>query len=260
MATAAAPAAVRDAIRSGTWRGSTSGAASGYAQANLVVLPQAWAADFRDFCERNPQPCPLLDVTDRGSPHPSRTAPTADLRTDVAGYRIYERGTMRRVRDLRDAWRDDLVAFLLGCSFSFERALVAAGFPMRHADLGLTVPMYVTRRACTSAGRIHGPLVVSLRPIDSTRIDDVLHICERYPGAHGAPVHVGDPSALGIADLGRPNFGDAVPIEPGEVPAFWACGVTPQVVLRQSGCEWFASHEPGQMFVTDREDTLAPLG
>lgn len=260
MPTATDPETVREAIRAGEWRGSTSGAAVGYAQTNLIVVRSAWAAELRDFCERNPQPCPLLDVTEPGSPHPSRVAPTADLRTDVAGYRIYERGRVRRVRDLRAAWQEDLVSFLLGCSFSFERALVAAGIPMRHTDLGRTVPMYTTDRSCEPAGRLRGPLVVSMRPIPSARTSDVIRICERYPGAHGAPVHIGAASALGIADLGRPDFGDGVPIERGEVPAFWACGVTPQVVLRDSGCEWFASHEPGQMFVTDREETLLPLG
>ena len=259
MRVATAPETVREAIRSGTWRGSTSAVAPGYAQANLIVVPRAWAAEVREFCERNPRPCPLLDVTEPGSPHPSRVAPNADLRTDVAGYRIYERGTMRQARDLREEWRDDLVAFLLGCSFSFERALVAARIPMRHTDLGRTVPMYTTSRPCAPAGRLRGDLVVSMRPIATGRTHDVVEICARYPGAHGAPVHLGDPSALGIGDLDRPDFGDAVPIENGEVPAFWACGVTPQVVLRESGCEWFASHEPGRMFVTDREETLPPL-
>lgn len=259
MRVATAPEVVRQAIRTGAWRGSTSAAAPGYAQANLIVVPRDWAAEVREFCERNPRPCPLLDVTEPGSPHPLRVAPSADLRTDVAGYRVYERGTARRVRDLRDVWRDDLVSFLLGCSFSFERALAAARIPMRHTDLGRTVPMFATTRACAPAGRVRGALVVSMRPIAASRTREVVEICERYPGAHGAPVHLGDPSALGIEDLARPDFGDAVPIEEGEVPAFWACGVTPQVALRKSGCEWFASHEPGQMFVTDREETLIPL-
>jgi len=201
----------------------------------------------------------MLDVTDAGSPQPRRVAPSADLRTDVPGYRLYEHGQMRQLADLRTVWADDLVAFLLGCSFSFERVLVAAGLSMRHIELRRTVPMYITDRASTPAGRLHGPLVVSMRPIPLERVDDVMAICARLPGAHGEPIHVGDPSVLGIEELGRPDFGDAVPLMTGEVPVFWACGVTPQVVLRASGCDWFASHEPGHMFVTDRDDTLLPL-
>ena len=251
--------AARDDIRAGRWRGSTAGVAPGFAQANLIVLEEGWADEFRMFCARNRQACPLLDMTIAGSPHPRRVAPDADLRTDVPGFRIYEDDRVRRVGDLVHTWRSDLVAFLLGCSFSFERALVAAGIGMRHLELGMTVPMYTTARACGPAGRLQGPLVVSMRPIPRERIDEVLTICAGYPSAHGAPIHVGDPAALGITDLGRPDFGDPVPIAPGEVPAFWACGVTPQVVLRRSGCLWFASHEPGHMFITDRDEHLAAV-
>jgi uncharacterized protein YcsI (UPF0317 family) len=178
---------------------------------------------------------------------------------DVPGYRVYDNGAVRRVDDLREAWRDDLVAFLLGCSFTFERALLAAGVPIRHIELGCTVPMFVTTLACASAGRLQGPMVVSMRPIPSERVPEVRRICARYPGSHGEPVHVGDPSAIGIVDLARPDFGEPVPARPGEVPAFWGCGVTPQVVLERSGCEWFASHEPGRMFVCDAPETIAPL-
>ena len=254
------PADVRRAIRRGEWSGSTAGAAPGFAQANLIVVATDWADAFREFCLLNARPCPLLDVTDPGSPHPRRVAPDADLRTDLPAYRIYEGATMRQVTNLTSAWRDDHVAFLLGCSFGFERALVDAGIAMRHVDLGRTVPMFVTNRDCVPSGPLHGPLVVSMRPIAASSVALVKEICSHYPGAHGEPVHVGDPSGLGIADLDRPSYGDAVPIEAGEVPAFWACGVTPQVVLRESGCRWFASHEPGRMFVTDAAETLAPLG
>jgi uncharacterized protein YcsI (UPF0317 family) len=201
----------------------------------------------------------LLDVTQPGSPYPRRVAPDADIRTDLPGYRIYEGEAMRQVADLKSVWRDDHVAFLLGCSFGFERALIDAGIAMRHVDLGRTVPMFITNRECARSGRLHGPLVVSMRPIPRSSVELVKDICRRYPGAHGEPVHVGDASELGIADLDRPSYGEAVPIEPGEVPAFWACGVTPQVVLRESGCSWFASHEPGRMFVTDADETVAPL-
>jgi uncharacterized protein YcsI (UPF0317 family) len=251
--------AARERIRAGRWRGSTAGAAPGFAQANLLVVERGWADEFRTFCALNPRPCPLLDVTIAGSPHPRRVAPEADLRTDLAGYRVYERGHMRPMTDLREVWRDDLVAFLLGCSFSFERALVASGIAMRHVDLRRTVPMYVTDRECAPAGRLHGQLVVSMRPIPAARVAEVRTICAGYPAAHGAPVHVGDPGAIGIADLAFPDFGEALPIGADEVPAFWACGVTPQVVLRASGCLWYASHEPGQMFITDRDESVATL-
>ena len=250
---------LRAAVRAKTWSGSTAGAAPGFAQANLIVLESEWADEFRLFCARNRQACPLLDMTVGGSPKPRRVAPDADVRTDLPGFRIYEGGRVRHVTDLVSVWCNDLVAFLLGCSFTFERALVAAGIPMRHVELARTVPMYTTTRQCAPAGRLHGPLVVSMRPIPQARVEDVREICARYPGAHGEPVHVGDPFALGIADLARPDFGDAVPLREDEVPAFWACGVTPQVVLRESGCLWYASHEPGQMFVTDREEELPPL-
>ncbi len=254
-----APAEVRSAIRSGRFRGTTAGLAPGYAQANLVVVPGEWADDFRVFCLRNPRPCPLLDVTPPGSPRPLRLAPDADLRTDVPGYRVYRDGVAQRCDDLRSVWSDDLVAFLLGCSFTFERALLANGVPIRHIELGRTVPMFVTSLACEAAGRIAGPVVVSMRPIPGRNVPRAREICSRYPGSHGEPVHAGDPALIGISDLDRPDFGDPVPIHPEEVPVFWGCGVTPQVVLERSGCPWYASHEPGRMFVSDAEETIAPL-
>ncbi len=254
------PAGVRAAIREGRHRGGTAGLAHGYAQANLVVLPRDWAGEFREFCLRNPKPCPLLDVTVPGSPHPMRVAPEADLRTDVPGYRAFGSGGWRELDDLRALWRDDLVAFLLGCSYTFERALQSEGIAIRHIELGRTVPMYRTSAECAPVGRLHGPMVVSMRPIPKALAGRVSAICSRYPGSHGEPVHVGDPARLGIRDLAAPDYGDPVPIQPGEVPAFWGCGVTPQAVLRQSGCEWFAAHRPGHMFVSDAPETIAPLG
>lgn len=253
------PAGVRAAIRAGRHRGGTAGLARGYAQANLVVLPRQWADEFRAFCLRNPKPCPLLDVTEPGSPHPMRVAPDADLRTDVPGYRAYGRGGWREFDDLRSLWRDDLVAFLIGCSYTFERALQREGIAMRHIELGRIVPMYRTSVECAPVGRLHGPMVVSMRPIPEALAGRVRAICARYPGSHGEPVQVGDPARLGIGDLAAPDYGDAVPIRPGEVPAFWGCGVTPQAVLQDSGCEWFAAHRPGHMFVSDALEAIAPL-
>ncbi len=257
--TALSPEALRGEIRARRFRRTTAGCAPGYAQANLVVLPREWADDFRAFCLRNPRPCPLLDVTAPGSPRPMRLAPDADVRTDLPGYRVYANGHAERRDDLLDVWRDDLVAFLIGCSFSFERALVADGISVRHLELGTTVPMYVTTIPCRSAGRVAGPMVVSMRPIAAALVDRVRTICARYPGSHGEPVHAGEPAAIGIADLARPDFGDAVPLRADEVAVFWGCGVTPQVVLERSGCSWYAAHEPGRMFVADREETVGPL-
>ena len=253
------PAELRSEIRSGRLRGTTAGLAPHFAQANLVVLERGWADDFRAFCLRNPRPCPLLDMTEPGSPNPRRLAPDADLRTDLPGYRIFTSGSFEEAADLCAVWREDLVSFLIGCSFSFERALLEAGLPVRHIELGRTVPMYVTSRGCASAGRLSGPMVVSMRPLPEALVARASAICARYPGSHGPPVHVGDPAALGVRDLERPDFGDAVPIRPGEVPVFWGCGVTPQVVLARSGCPWFAAHKPGRMFISDCPDTIAPF-
>ncbi|MDP9265704.1 MAG: DUF1445 domain-containing protein, partial [Chloroflexota bacterium] len=184
------PAGVRAAIREGRHRGGTAGLAPGYAQANLVVLPRDWAGDFQAFCLRNPKPCPLLDVTAAGSPHPTRVAPEADLRTDLPGYRAYGSGRWRELDDLRALWRDDLVAFLIGCSYTFERALQREGIAIRHIELGRTVPMYRTRVECAPVGRVRGPMVVSMRPIPEALATRVRAICARYPGSHGEPVHV----------------------------------------------------------------------
>lgn len=256
--TTASPSEVRAAIRGGRLRGTTAGLAPGHAQANLVVVEREWADDLARFCLLNPRPCPLLDITSPGSWVPTRLA-AADLRTDLPGYRVHRGGIVHDLADLREVWRDDLVAFLIGCSFSFERALRADGIPVRHIDLGRTVPMYVTTLECVPAGRISGPMVVSMRPVASASVARVVELSSRFPGAHGAPVHIGDPAEIGIDALERPDFGDAVPIAAGEVPVFWGCGVTPQVVLSRSGCQWFAGHRPGQMFVSDREDDLTPL-
>jgi uncharacterized protein YcsI (UPF0317 family) len=221
-------------------------------QANLVVVREAIAGDFRRFCERNPQPCPLLDVTAPGDPTPHRAAPDADVRTDLPRYRVYRDGAMIEERDdVLDVWAPDLVAFLLGCSFSFEDALRTAGLRMRHIDLGCNVSMYVTNRMCEPAGPFAGPMVVSMRPFPTADVPRVVEISGQFPLAHGAPVHHGDPSVLGIDDLARPDYGDPVPIGPGEIPVFWACGVTPQAVAASARLPFMITHAPGHMFITD---------
>jgi uncharacterized protein YcsI (UPF0317 family) len=254
-------ASARAAIRRGEWTGPTAGLAPGYTQANLVMLPEADAFDFLRFCVRNPKPCPVLEVTDPGSPEPAATAPGADLRTDVPRYRVYRDGEPDgEPTDVRDAWRDDLVAFLIGCSFTFERALLAEGLPVRHVEQGVNVPMYRTGIDCTPAGRFSGPLVVSMRPMTPEQAIRATQITSRYGPVHGGPVHIGSPEAIGIEDIGAPDYGDPVEIRDGELPVFWACGVTPQAVAVASKPELMITHAPGHMFVTDlRDETMATL-
>ncbi|RME60533.1 MAG: putative hydro-lyase, partial [Caldilineae bacterium] len=205
---------------------------------------------------------PVLDVTDPGAGQPAaRWAEDADLRMDVPRYRVYEQGELvDEPTDLRCWWRDDLVTFLLGCSFTFERALAAAGVPVRHLECGCNVPMYRANRQCHPAGQFHGALVVSMRPIPGDLVSRAVQVTSRYPAVHGAPVHIGDPSALGIRDLARPDYGDAVDVRPGEVPVFWACGVTPQSVALASRVPLMITHAPGHMFVTDRRDEELAVG
>ena len=247
---------VRCLARSGEWTGPTPGLALGHVQANLVVVPRDLAFDFLLFCQRNPKPCPLLDVTEPGSAEPRLVAPGADLRHDLPCYRVYRHGELvEEPADLRAWWRDDLVGFLLGCSFTFESALLQAGLPLRHVEAGCNVPMYRTNVSCRPAGVFRGPLVVSMRPMTPAQAVRAVQVTGRFPRAHGAPVHFGDPAALGIRDLTRPDFGDAVAVRPGEVPVFWACGVTPQAVAMEVRPPLLITHKPGHMFVTDLRDT-----
>lgn len=243
----------RELFRAGTVA-PTAGWSAGHAQANLVALPRALAYDFLLFAQRNPKPCPVLDVLDAGEV--AGPILDGDVRTDVPLYRIYRRGELvEEVRDAREHWREDLVSFLIGCSFTFERALIEAGIAMRHIDSGVNVPMYRTNRACRPAGSLSGPLVVSMRPVAADRVADAVRITSRYPAVHGAPVHVGDPAALGIADLDRPDYGDAVEVRAGELPVFWACGVTPQAMLTNARPEFAITHAPGHMLITDALDS-----
>jgi uncharacterized protein YcsI (UPF0317 family) len=232
----------------------SSGEAPGFTQANLVVVPQDWAFDMLLFAQRNPRPVPLLDVTDAGS---FRTvlAPDADLRSDLPRYRVWRDGELvAEPTDVTDLWSDDLVAFLIGCSFSFETALLEAGVPVRNIEQGRNVSMYRTNRACRPAGRLSGPLVVSMRPVPGKHVVTAVQVTGRMPQVHGAPVHVGSPSSLGIADLAQPDFGDPVDMADGDVPVFWACGVTPQAALMASRPPFAITHAPGHMFVTDVPD------
>jgi uncharacterized protein YcsI (UPF0317 family) len=248
------PAELRAAFRDGLVR-PTAGLAPGRVQANLIAVPRDWAWDMLLYAQRNPRACPVLDVSE---PETATTvlAPHADLRTDLPLYRIWRDGALiEEVPDATLAWRADLVAFLIGCSFTFEAALSAAGIDVRHVTAGRNVPMFVTSRACLPAGRLRGNLVVSMRPVRADRVADAVRITGRFPAVHGAPVHIGDPAGIGIPDLDRPDFGDPVDVHPGEVPVFWACGVTPQAAIIASGVPYAITHAPGHMFVTDVPDS-----
>jgi uncharacterized protein YcsI (UPF0317 family) len=239
------PEELRARCRTGAWSRPTTGLCPGKVQASEAAF------DFLLFCQRNPKPCPIVEVIEAGRTEPS-CAPHADLRTDLPKYRIYRDGELaEEVTDVSAYWRDDLVSFLLGCSFSFEDALLEAGVPVRHIALGRNVPMYRTGWRCTPAGRFNGPLVVSMRPIPAQLIPRAVQVTGRFERVHGAPVHVGAPEVLEIANLDQPHYGEAVPIHAGELPVFWACGVTPQAVALASRLPFCITHAPGHMFVTD---------
>lgn len=246
---------VRQACREGTWATPTSGLALGFVQANLVVLPKDLAFDFLLFCLRNPQACPLLGVTEAGQYEPLDVAPGADLRTDLPRYAVYRDGLLaEEPTHLMSHWQDDLVSFLLGCSFTFETAMLKAGLPVRHLQEKVNVPMFKTNRLNRRAGIFEGELVVSMRPLKPAFIDQAVSLSARMPLAHGAPIHIGDPHELGIADIRKPDFGDAVTILDDEVPVFWACGVTPQAAIMAAKPAFAMTHSPGHMFLTDMHD------
>ena len=245
----------RRAIRSGEFSGQTAGVAPGFVQGNLAILPASLAGDFLRFCHLNPKPCPLLAASSPGDFRLPTLADDLDIRTDISRYRVFRRGELiDEPRDIRAHWRDDLVTFVLGCSFSFEEALVEDGIELRHMTCGATVPMYRTSIATAAAGPFHGPLVVSMRPMTPANAIRAIQITTRFPAVHGAPVHIGKPEQIGIADLMQPDYGDAVPINGDEIPVFWACGVTPQSVVAMAKPEFCITHYPGCMLVTDRRN------
>jgi uncharacterized protein YcsI (UPF0317 family) len=244
--------AVRLAARSGALKGSTAGLAPGFVQGNLAVLPRDWADEFLRFCQANPKPCPVLGVSEPGSPHVPALAADLDIRTDLPRYRVWRDGALtEEPGDLLALWRDDLVSFVIGCSFSFEEALLEAEVPMRHIELGCNVPMYRTNVATQRAGRFHGPLVVSMRPLRPADAIRAIQITSRLPAVHGAPVHIGIPEEIGISDIARPDYGDPLPVQPNELPVFWACGVTPQAAIATARPPLAITHAPGSMLVTD---------
>ena len=254
------PREVRRQIRSGEWDNYTKGLAMGYTQANLVILPREDAFEFLVFCQRNPKPCPVIEVTEVGSPEPRYSAPGADLRTDLPRYRVFRKGELvDEPADVVSYWRDDLVAFLIGCSLTFEAALLEAGVPIRTIEMGIGTCDYVTSLRCTPSGKFSGPTVVSLRPMTPEQAVRATQVTTRFAATHGAPIHVGDPATIGIEDINRPTYGSPVEFKEGEVPVFWACGITPQVVAAESRTEFMITHKPGHMFITDLRDTDVAL-
>ncbi len=246
------PSELRTLVRSGAWNRHTSGACLGYVQANLVILPAPDAESFLNFCTVNVRALPLLEVTRPGVPDRLHVAPDADLRTDVAGYRVYRDGVVTdSPSEITSLWRDDFVAFLLGCSFTAEDQLLAAGVAIPHIAAGRNVAMFRTNLECTPVGPWHGATVVSMRPINNDDIDTAVRVTERLPLAHGAPVHIGDPAVLGIPDLSKPDWGDVTMPTDGQTPVFWACGVPPAAVIAETAPALAITHAPGHMFVTD---------
>jgi uncharacterized protein YcsI (UPF0317 family) len=246
------PREVRQAIRARRHTGHTAGLAPGYVQGNVCILPREYADDFRAFCDRNPKPCPLLAMSRPGDPRLPALGDDLDIRTDVPRYRIFVDGALAEEVDrLERYWRDDLVTFVLGCSFSFEEALMDAGLPLRYVEQGRNVPMFRTSVDTVPAGRFHGKLVVSMRPFRPADAIRAIEITSRYPRVHGAPVHLGRPDLIGIDDLSRPWVGDATEVRDDEVPLFWACGVTPQSVVLDAKPSLCITHAPGHMLVTD---------
>jgi uncharacterized protein YcsI (UPF0317 family) len=248
------PPELRRLIRQRRWTQATTGLAPGFVQANLVMLPREEAFNFLLFCVRNPKPCPILDVLEPGQVEP-RIAPGADLRTDLPRYRIYERGVLQEeVEEVSHIFHEGMVSFLLGCSFSFESAMLAAGLPIRNMEEGKNVSMYITNRQCQPAGPFASPLVVTMRPMTPEQAVRAVQVTTRFHLTHGAPVHMGTPEEIGIRDLGRPEFGDPVTIHPGEIPVFWACGVTSNLAANSASLPLVITHAPGHMFVSDLRD------
>ncbi|MGF6458160.1 putative hydro-lyase [Pseudomonas frederiksbergensis] len=246
------PPALRQCIAAGQYQGHTSGLAQGRVQANIVILPNDWANEFLRYCTLNRQACPVLDVTDPGDPYFRNLGTAIDIRHEVSRYRVYRHGELsEEPSDIGHLWQDDLVAFAIGCSFSFEQPLLDAGIALRHIDLGRNVAMYRTNIDTRPTARLSGKLVVSMRPMKAAAAIQAIQITARMPNVHGAPVHIGDPALIGIDSLSSPDYGDAVPVEADEIPVFWACGVTPQSVVQTSRPPLCITHAPGCMLVTD---------
>jgi uncharacterized protein YcsI (UPF0317 family) len=243
---------MRRRIRNGEWREQTSGLTPGIVQGNVTILPTRWADDFLAYCRANPRPCPLIAVGRPGSPALPVLGADIDIRTDLPMYCIFKDGEqVAETQDIAGLWRDDLTTFVFGCSYSFEEMLLAEGIPLRHLEQGTGVPVYRSNIEAVPAGPFGGTIAVSMRAFAPGDVDRVIDITNRFPLVHGSPVHIGDPAAIGIADLMRPDWGDVVPVIPGEVPVFWACGVTPQLAIASARPDFAITHKPSHMLITD---------
>lgn len=246
---------LRKAIRASQYGGHTAGLAAGFLQANIIILPEEYALDFMRFCQRNPKPCPLVGVSETGSPLMRTLGRDIDIRSDVPRYNIYRNGELSEsTLNIFDHWAEDSVAFALGCSFTFEDALVRAGIPIWHIEANKTVPMYRSNIDTCAAGPFGGKTVVTMRAIDASRVDEAIEISQRYPMAHGGPLHIGDPSVIGLNDLSKPDWGDSPAALDDKIPVFWACGVTPQNAIMRAQLPIMISHTPGHMLITDIDD------
>ncbi|MDV7339179.1 putative hydro-lyase [Terasakiella sp. A23] len=253
------PQAARKLIRSGDWTEQTSGLAAGYVQGNLVILPQKYAFDFLKFCFQNPKPCPIVGIGEAGNPALDMLGDDIDIRYDVPKYRVFENGVMRTVDDIADVWQDDLVTFVIGCSYSFEGALQDVDLDVRHITMGRNVPMYRTNIQTEPTGAFKGELVVTMRPFNAQDAITSIQVSGDFARVHGAPIHLGDPAEIGITDLSKPDYGDPVDVKIGEIPVFWACGVTPQVAVHNADIPFFITHEPGCMLITDIKNSKMSL-
>ena len=247
-----APSEFRQRVRAGKICGPTAGYCGEFAQVNLAILPKEYADDFLRFCTLNPKACPLLAVGEPGNWHVPKLGVDLDVRNDVPAYYVYRHGgRAEEVRTLNELWRDDLVVFAIGCSFSFEEMLKREGIPLRHIEQRRNVPMYRTHERNVPAGVFGGHRVVSMRPMKAADAIRAIQLTSRFPAVHGAPVHLGDPGLIGIRDLSQPDFGDAVDVRGDELPVFWACGVTPQAAIETARLPFAIAHKPGHMLVTD---------
>ncbi len=248
---------LRAKIRTGEHDGLTTGLAPGMVQLNLAILPKAWADDFQRFCELNPKPCPLVSMTEAGnSIFPDDIGGGLDVCTDAPRYLVFRDGALAdEVTDLTELWQDDFVAFGMGCSYSFEEALVEGGLSLRHIEQGTKVPLYVSNIETEPAGPFRGPTILSMRPFLPEDAIRAIEVTAKYPRVHGTPLHFGNPEMVGIDDIASPYSGSPPVMQENEVPVFWACGVTPQIIVEHAKPPICITHKPGHMLITDRLNT-----
>ena len=247
------PSEVRQLIREGVIDFPTAGMCRGYAQANLIILPPEYAADFEEFAKLNPFPCPVLEVIKGEQPLTYDMGEGGNICSDIPRYRIYRDGVWdgETLTDVTEYWKQGYVGFLIGCSFSFEEALMREGIEVRHIAQGRNVPMYKVGIQTVKAGPFEGPMVCSMRPMTPENAQKAYDITVKMPNVHGAPVHMGPAEGVGVKDVMKPDYGDAVDIYEGEIPVFWPCGVTPQAAVENAKPPIAITHAPGHMFITD---------